>query len=95
MVLQGVLERYTQILGEGALKLSGPTSFAPLIRRAIDIVRQECSFHILLILADGQAAPSTRVRVRVGSPLHSPPHSPKWLIHSLGDERGRNCQGDC
>jgi E3 ubiquitin-protein ligase RGLG len=38
----------------GALKLSGPTSFAPLIRQAIKMVRKTGGqYHILLIIGDG------------------------------------------
>lgn len=51
--LEEVEALYTQIAQEVAL--AGPTSFAPLIYRAIDIVREsENSYHILLIIADGQ-----------------------------------------
>jgi len=47
-----VLDRYNEITP--VTILSGPTSFAPIIREAISIVRNEKSYHILLIIADGQ-----------------------------------------
>ncbi|XP_020571545.1 E3 ubiquitin-protein ligase RGLG3-like [Phalaenopsis equestris] len=47
------LERYRQIVPH--LNLSGPTSFAPLIHAAIDIVeRSNGQYHVLVIIADGQ-----------------------------------------
>jgi len=46
------ITRYTEIAP--ALALSGPTSFAPLIKAAINIVKQEKAYHILVIIADGQ-----------------------------------------
>jgi len=49
-----VLERYRKLVP--AVQLSGPTSFAPLIRKAIKIVREEKEYHILLIIADGQVS---------------------------------------
>jgi len=47
-----VLERYTEITK--TISLAGPTSFAPVIREAIRIVREEECYHILVIVADGQ-----------------------------------------
>ncbi|XP_057419129.1 E3 ubiquitin-protein ligase RGLG3 isoform X2 [Lotus japonicus] len=48
-----VLSRYRQIVPH--LKLSGPTSFAPVIDAAIDIVeRNNGQYHVLVIIADGQ-----------------------------------------
>jgi len=47
-----VLQRYNEITP--LLILSGPTSFAPLIRGAIDIVKSTRGYHILLIIADGE-----------------------------------------
>jgi len=50
--VQEVLARYTEITPD--VQLAGPTSFAPLIREAIKIVKEEKSYHILIIIADGQ-----------------------------------------
>lgn len=50
--VQEVLSRYEEIAD--AVALAGPTSFAPVIHQAIDIVREEESYHILVIIADGQ-----------------------------------------
>jgi len=48
---QEVLQAYTDITP--LLVFSGPTSFAPLIREAINIVRNSRAYHILVIIADG------------------------------------------
>ncbi|CAL5204366.1 unnamed protein product [Lathyrus oleraceus] len=50
-----VLARYRQIVP--LLKLSGPTSFAPVIDAAIDIVESNNGqYHVLVIIADGQVS---------------------------------------
>ena len=46
-----VLERYQTIAK--SVTLSGPTSFAPIIEASINIVQNDGSYHILLIIADG------------------------------------------
>ncbi|KAH7670638.1 putative E3 ubiquitin ligase protein [Dioscorea alata] len=52
-----VLSRYREILPH--LKLSGPTSFAPIIETAMNIVAQSGGqYHVLLIIADGQVTRS-------------------------------------
>ncbi|KAE7998368.1 hypothetical protein FH972_002920 [Carpinus fangiana] len=51
------LERYRTIVPY--LNLSGPTSFAPIINAAIDIVeRSNGQYHVLVIVADGQVTRS-------------------------------------
>jgi len=47
-----VLERYQEVLP--TVKMAGPTNFAPLIREAIEICKKHNSYHILVIIADGQ-----------------------------------------
>ncbi|XP_010521164.1 PREDICTED: E3 ubiquitin-protein ligase RGLG1 isoform X2 [Tarenaya hassleriana] len=50
---EDVMKRYREIVPH--LKLSGPTSFAPVIDAAIDIVEQNSvRYHVLVIIADGQ-----------------------------------------
>ncbi|CAN0126679.1 unnamed protein product [Ascophyllum nodosum] len=51
--LQHLLNRYSEIAP--AVQLSGPTSFAPLIHKAIEIVEDSgMKYHCLVIIADGQ-----------------------------------------
>lgn len=52
-----VLWRYQDAVPR--IALGGPTSFAPIIRKAIEIVRRERSYHILVIVADGEITPDT------------------------------------
>eukprot|EP01025_Chloroclados_australasicus_P043241 TRINITY_DN460_c0_g3_i1.p1 TRINITY_DN460_c0_g3~~TRINITY_DN460_c0_g3_i1.p1 ORF type:complete len:350 (-),score=47.95 TRINITY_DN460_c0_g3_i1:408-1457(-) len=57
--LENVITRYRQIAPY--VNLAGPTSFAPLIRHAINVVvRNQGAYHILLIVADGQISAQCR-----------------------------------
>lgn len=48
-----VLTRYRELVPQ--LRLSGPTSFAPVIEMAMSIVDESRGqYHVLLIIADGQ-----------------------------------------
>ncbi|KAM7277800.1 hypothetical protein ACFE04_004934 [Oxalis oulophora] len=52
-----VLSRYKEIVPH--LRLAGPTSFAPVIEKAMSIVEQSGGqYHVLLIIADGQVTRS-------------------------------------
>eukprot|EP01106_Pelomyxa_sp_JSP_P012746 TRINITY_DN361_c0_g1_i1.p1 TRINITY_DN361_c0_g1~~TRINITY_DN361_c0_g1_i1.p1 ORF type:complete len:250 (+),score=36.34 TRINITY_DN361_c0_g1_i1:42-791(+) len=47
-----VLSRYSEITPR--VQLWGPTSFAPAIRKALQLVQSTRQYHILVIIADGQ-----------------------------------------
>ena len=53
-----VLEYYNKL--SARVQLSGPTNFAPLIHKAVEIVKQMKQYHILLIIADGQVTEEER-----------------------------------
>lgn len=47
-----IMQRYREIVP--TLTLSGPTSFAPAIHKALELVKETNEYHILIIIADGQ-----------------------------------------
>lgn len=55
--LPALVARYSALAPH--VRLAGPTSFAPAIRRAIEIVAATNAYHILVIVADGQVTRST------------------------------------
>jgi len=65
-----VLAAYSEIAPN--VKLSGPTSFAPIIHRAIDIIKHTRSFHILVIVADGQVTSEKSTRDAIVAASHWP-----------------------
>ena len=50
--LDEVLIRYNEFASQ--VQMSGPTNFAPVIRKAMSIVKETGQFHVLVLIADGQ-----------------------------------------
>ncbi|XP_026432620.1 E3 ubiquitin-protein ligase RGLG1-like isoform X2 [Papaver somniferum] len=60
--IEGVLECYRELVPH--VRLAGPTSFAPIIETAIDIVENSGRrYHLLLIIADGQVTRSADTEI--------------------------------
>jgi len=75
-----VLQRYTEVSPK--VLLSGPTSFAPIIREAISIVQRERSYHILVIVADGQV---DNVRETSQAIVDASSHPLSIIVVGVGD----------
>jgi E3 ubiquitin-protein ligase RGLG len=65
-----VLERYREIAG--TVVLSGPTNFAPVIRAAMEIVKETREYHVLLIVCDGQVTSERETAEAIVEASHYP-----------------------
>jgi len=65
-----VLERYNQTTPN--LRLGCPTSFAAVIRKAIEIVKQSRAYHILLIISDGEVMKVKETQDAIVEASHHP-----------------------
>lgn len=60
--LDAVLDAYNGVVRR--VSLSGPTSFAPIIEKAIEIVSHSRGYYILVIIADGQVIEDHEIKSR-------------------------------
>ena len=65
-----VLQRYAEITPHVAL--SGPTSFAPIIDKAVEIVKKTKQYHILIIIADGEMTSTEATKQAIIRASHHP-----------------------
>jgi len=75
-----VLNRYTEITPH--VNLAGPTSFAPLIREAVNIVKETKEYHILIIIADGQV---TKPEDTIDAIVEASSHPLSIVMIGVGD----------
>jgi len=77
---QEVLQLYNQITP--TIQLAGPTSFAPLIRETINIVKEAKGYHILIIVADGQV---TSLNDTIDAIVEASKHPISIIMVGVGD----------
>lgn len=65
-----VLLTYSEIAPR--IQCSGPTSFVPIIEKAIEITSRTGGYHILLIVCDGQVDDVDTTRAAIGRASHFP-----------------------
>jgi len=81
--VNAVLERYTEITK--TINLAGPTSFAPVIREAIRVVREEQCYHILVIIADGQVTDATPTGATAQAIIEASNYPLSIVVVGVGD----------
>lgn len=72
---EGIRSRYRQVAPH--VVMAGPTSFAPIINKAVGIVNHTGEYHILVIIADGQVTRSVDV------PAHAVSKNEKETIDAI------------
>lgn len=77
---QDVLAQYNDLVK--GITLGGPTSFKPIIARAIEIVKQTQKYHILVIIADGQV---TEEKPTIDAIVEASKHPISIIVVGVGD----------
>ncbi|EGC30201.1 hypothetical protein DICPUDRAFT_50879 [Dictyostelium purpureum] len=77
---QEIINKYNEITP--LVSLSGPTSFAPIIREAINIVAASKQYHILVIIADGEV---TAIKETTQAIIDASNYPLSILIVGVGD----------
>ncbi|OWZ23361.1 Copine [Phytophthora megakarya] len=73
--LENIRSRYRQVVKN--VVMAGPTSFAPIINEAVNIVNRTGDYHILVIIADGQVTRSVDI------PAHAVSKNEKETIDAI------------
>ncbi|CAI5729845.1 unnamed protein product [Hyaloperonospora brassicae] len=73
--LEGLRSRYREVVRD--VVMAGPTSFAPIINEAVNIVNRTGKYHILVIIADGQVTRSVDI------PAHAVSKTEKETIDAI------------
>eukprot|EP00002_Diphylleia_rotans_P032578 TRINITY_DN6853_c0_g2_i2.p1 TRINITY_DN6853_c0_g2~~TRINITY_DN6853_c0_g2_i2.p1 ORF type:complete len:242 (-),score=55.64 TRINITY_DN6853_c0_g2_i2:216-941(-) len=78
--LQDVLQKYETVATQ--VTLSGPTCFSPIIREAIRLVKERQSYHILVIIADGQMSNERKTAKAI---IEASEHPLSIVVVGVGD----------